>query len=797
MAIKIYKEGYIPGAYTRKALTGYLQFHQWGFYTTTGDVTISADRTRGARLFSDSIAAEWKEKGVWNRQQYHEYMKAFEEFFDFERLKDQTDEQILYSVEQLRQGYLTYAAFDKAVKWRQSRFLSLDKLSHTLEANEDCYFNRKLIAGDQAYCVNGEVLEEIHKEISHQNRLVVFADNHQDLHTLLGMLGPFSKEQEIIVFVKNNSLMSELSCRDFNLKGLWPFDATLRIEMCSSSCAGFDLRDKSLCEKLDPYLKTNTPVLVIGETAVLTFEGASFKYTAILPLRTDKACKYAGLLPSFQEKKVRVLLKKVDPNWDYPFEKQFSGVERSTFNLISDVEHDKNYYMNMYSSTYDSENFPEFKIQENSWDEIMKERKRNLLNVIQHQYGERVKAIHKVYQQPGGELIRFEGILFNDSKRPKRKHAIKVEPVLAQNENKELIDIREFAKGVPSEKPVFLVNFLYFATQKLMGIHDSNRYEKEKVEKANFFIDGLYDATANRTTFPLYNKAFVGESKEGLLTFGTQVLKSGTIKINEFETSWDEEAVKSETTRDFIIYTPHLSKQDIGNVGENFHQYHKQVGERRINLLVVNDRLICARKGSLNLSPFGVVLSFQDKFEEKLVKEIGLKKAENGYYKLPEHISISLRMPENDSYRWKYNGANLLFKNGINLMADEATAREEFLCEGWYDPFSMQTQETQVQQWVRGPRAVIGVDKENNPFLGVVSGRTKVSVGARFDELTTILKDNIPAIKDAINLDGGASSCLGMIYKHEFFELSLPCCTAFTTTGMARPVNSLLLVEPI
>jgi len=451
----------------------------------------------------------------------------------------------------------------------------------------------------------------------------------------------------------------------------------------------------------------------------------------------------------------------------------------------------------MYSPTYDSLDFPEFKIQENAWVEIMGERQNNLLNVIQQKYGGRVKPIHKIYHQPDGELIRFDGILFDDSYSLKDKITMRVVPILAQNEDKELIDMREIAKRVPSEKPLFLVNFLYFATRKLLGIHDSKRPEEEKIGKANFFIDGLYDAAANQTTFPLYNKAYVAVSKEGLLTFGAQSLKSGTIEINDFEISWDTEAVNSEKEREFIIYTPQLSERAIEDTCKDFHQYQKQVGERRINLLVVNDRLICAKKGSLNLSPFGVVLSFDNKFEEKLVKEIGLKKAESGYYEPPKTVLLSLSLPENEKYRWKYNGANLLFKNGIDLMSDETVARNEFLREGWYDPLSMQTQETQVQQWVRGPRAVIGVDTRNNPFMGVFSGRTKESVGARFDELTTILKDNIPGIKDAINLDGGASSCLGMIYKQEFFELSLPCCTAFTTTGMARPVNSLLLVEPI
>src|SRR6056297_42303 len=146
-AILLHKEDYKPGAYTRKVLKGYLQFHQWGFYTTTGDVTISADRTRGARLFSDSIAAEWKENGIWDRQQYQAYMKAFEAFFDFERLEDQTDEQILFAVEQLRKEHLTYEAYDKALKWRLKRFLSLDRSDHILGTNEDEFFDLKLVAG--------------------------------------------------------------------------------------------------------------------------------------------------------------------------------------------------------------------------------------------------------------------------------------------------------------------------------------------------------------------------------------------------------------------------------------------------------------------------------------------------------------------------------------------------------------------------------------------------------------------------------------------------------------------------
>jgi len=750
---------------------------------------ISADRTRGARLFSDTIAEEWLESGIWDKESYCAYMKKLEDFFDFDELEHYTNEQILYLVDQLRKAFLTYSSYEQCLKWRMEKIKSGVSHKWAIISNDHAYFNKRMEYAEKSYIFNEDSLIQLKREIAKQNKVVVFADHHSDLNAFLGVGIENTKNTEVCLFVKSNPLIQELTVSDFKSKSLFQLDTKIRLELCTAKNAGYNLHDKSLSEKLKPYLNEQIPILVIGENAVLTFEGATFEYTALLPLTGDKACKYAGVLPSFQENVVRILIKKVSPVWPYPFNKYFSGVERSTFNLISDVEHDKDQYMNLYSTTYDKNDFQSFSIKGNSMETILENRENNLHQMIQHHFGNQVQTISKRHQQPDGKIIRLDALLF---KNPQTK----AEPFLAQDEGKQLFDIRETAKGLSSNAPVFFINFLYFATGKLLNNHDSKRQEQEKLNTANFFIDGIYDMTCNRTTFPLYNKAYIATTKEDQLRFGTQALSAGSIKINDFEWSWEKEAVNSLQDKERIIYTPYLSKSDVKSFDGDFREYDKSVGEGRINLLIVNEKLVCARKGPLMLSPFGVVLSFTVDDEEKLVSRIGLSKGENGFYNIPENLSLKITLPENHDYQWKYNGANLLFKNGKDLMTDEKRAINEFKNEGWFDPLSMQTQETQVQQWVRGPRSVIGIDQENRPFVAVFSGRTKESAGARFDEMNTILKETIPNIKDAINMDGGASACLGMIYKGEFFELSLPSCTAYTTTGMARPVNSFLLLKP-
>jgi len=179
----------------------------------------------------------------------------------------------------------------------------------------------------------------------------------------------------------------------------------------------------------------------------------------------------------------------------------------------------------------------------------------------------------------------------------------------------------------------------------------------------------------------------------------------------------------------------------------------------------------------------------------KFRETIELSNCENGYFNFEKNLKVNFNFNSNKKFTWKYGGGSLLVKNGKNLMQSEKTAEENFEMEGWYNSLSMRTQETQVQNWVRGPRSVICLDNKGGIFFGVFSGRTRESKGARFDEMIKILSKEIGDLKDVINLDGGSSSCLGMVYKNEFFELSYPSATTYTCAGMARPVNSFLIIK--
>ena len=128
-------------------------------------------------------------------------------------------------------------------------------------------------------------------------------------------------------------------------------------------------------------------------------------------------------------------------------------------------------------------------------------------------------------------------------------------------------------------------------------------------------------------------------------------------------------------------------------------------------------------------------------------------------------------------------------KGGENLMIDERKAKVSFTVEGWYHPLSMQTQETQVQKWVRGPGTVIGLTKNDEFFVMVFDGRSRENAGTRFDEVVIILEKEFGSLKWVMNLDGGSSPCLGLIYNGKFFEHSTPSVSKYTSKGLVRPVN--------
>jgi hypothetical protein len=482
-------------------------------------------------------------------------------------------------------------------------------------------------------------------------------------------------------------------------------------------------------------------------------------------------------MPSFEKNETRVFIKRISPVWDYFFKKRFSGMERSTFNINSEVSSDKNNFMNMYSKSYSSRNFPDFRIRSANWEGIIEEREALLKEKIK-EFGLDYKCLK--LRHTDGEKIRFDAVTIGKNK--------KMTPYLAQDFNKSLINVREFKElNSDKNKRAVFINFLYFATQKLVNLYNSQRASEEHLKFSNFYIDSIYNRKLDICTFPLYNKGYVG-IKDGKFLFGTERLGSGKLTIKDFELEWDKSLINSEN----IAYKPVLfTPEFFQNDSERFEKLTRD----RINAVIINDRLITVKKGAVKMPSLGVVLSLPKVFEGEVVEKMKLSDAGNAYFKPEQDTEVRINLSQNEGYLWKYGGGTLIVRDGENLVHDEKTARAAFYNEGWYNPLSMETQETQVQDWVRGPRSVIGEDFDGNLFMAVFSGRTKESVGARFDEMVNIIQTELCDVKNLINLDGGASACLGLIYRNEFFELSLPCATNFTCTGMVRPVNSFLITH--
>ena len=231
------------------------------------------------------------------------------------------------------------------------------------------------------------------------------------------------------------------------------------------------------------------------------------------------------------------------------------------------------------------------------------------------------------------------------------------------------------------------------------------------------------------------------------------------------------------------------------------------VGDGRFNIVIVNNKIITMREGDVFLPCVGVVLSFHkdSRYVKWLKNSLSLKERESGYYEIgaPYKIKLTLDPPQGipsdvwDNVKWAYGGGTLLVDEEINLVKTKEDAYKNFVNEGWYHPLSKQTQETQVQKWVRNPRNIIGISNTGTFFVMTFSGRTKESIGVNFKEAVNIAQKELfpQKIKYALNLDGGSSVCLGLIYNKEFFELNYPAPSPITPAGMVRPVNSMVIIR--
>ena len=388
--------------------------------------------------------------------------------------------------------------------------------------------------------------------------------------------------------------------------------------------------------------------------------------------------------------------------------------------------------------------------------------------------------------------------------------------------------LREMFSGEGLSGPAIVSNFLFFLTPKLAALYNDLRKDRprEQVDIQVGHLDYmLYEKDGKRIeTFPLFRKTCIAMKENGEFLFFNFRLGGGRMSVGGFSLSWkatDVDVHLAEQTADFgadvhlvdqptgsgmdihsekqspvRIYTPYYSLPD----GDADRQtYRKAVGEGRINLVILQDKICCVRKGDVILPGFGVVVSLDKALGEEMLNHLGLELLEDGYYDAGAlEMTVELDAPRQisrkqwEQVKWAYGGGLSLILDGKGLC--DGDMEQWFEEEGWMTPLSRQTQESALHKLERHPRTAIGTTENGDLVILVYSGRTKLSVGADYREMSEIARRMFPDIRTLMNVDGGGSAVLGMVVNGSFMELSCPSTSTDSCVGMTRPVNTVLYI---
>ena len=346
-------------------------------------------------------------------------------------------------------------------------------------------------------------------------------------------------------------------------------------------------------------------------------------------------------------------------------------------------------------------------------------------------------------------------------------------------------------------------NYLFFMTSRLVALH--NRLRANRPREQMHFQGGhmdymLYTDQGRRVeTFPLYKKACMGMTEDGKFAFFHFRLRGGAWTLNGQTVQWTERDVDPDLPGPVAVFTPYLSCPDQG---ASRLEYTKAVGAGRVNFVIHQTELICVREGDVLLPGTGTVLSLEKEAGRAFALQCGLIPAEDGYFTWNEKPRMDLRLEHPAGVapevwarmKWAYGGGLTLAQNGQCVFSRNGDAAAALALEGWSSPLSSQTQESDIAALARHPRTAIGLTGSGQLFLLVFSGRSSISAGADYVEMCEIARKLVPDLKDMINVDGGASSVLGLGVGRRFIEYSRPSSSFDSLAGMVRPINSVFRV---
>ena len=337
-------------------------------------------------------------------------------------------------------------------------------------------------------------------------------------------------------------------------------------------------------------------------------------------------------------------------------------------------------------------------------------------------------------------------------------------------------------------------NFLFFMTPKLGLLYNDLRADRpmEQADAASGHLDYMLQRGEQRVeTFPLFGKTCIGMQDDGQFRFWNYFLEGGSVDISGLQYRWE----RANGEGDVRLFTPMYSAQDRDADRDT---YRKPVGEGRVNVVILREKVSCIRRGDVLLPSVGAVLSLTESLAAPLLEKC--KPLEDGYYDASGlRLTVKLDAPRGISgeewarLQWAYGGGLTLIREGVGICDGERM--EQLLeAEGWMTPLSRQTQESSLHTLVKHPRTAIGCAENGDLLVLVFSGRTWRSTGADYSEMIRIARSLYPDVHYLMNGDGGGSAMLGLVHNGEFMELSCPSTSTYSCAGQVRPVNTVFYI---
>ena len=370
----------------------------------------------------------------------------------------------------------------------------------------------------------------------------------------------------------------------------------------------------------------------------------------------------------------------------------------------------------------------------------------------------------RMIKMPDLNKYNYQKVNYEDDQGRVIMHTVKLDKpydvkVIKNYDKKPMHELLSDVKGT-----YLVCNFLFFTTFKLMKFYNFQRSDRpdEMIDYSHFgHLDYMKDN--GFASIPLYNKATFIVNNDNEILFRHLSKESGCFYIDDDKYCFDESNYNCEDDKDLIIYIPSYSIDD-----EDSNNYIKEVGKDRFNIVMIQEHVICAKKGGVLLPCIGYVISLKD---------------ERSFEKIKVELDTS------KDYKLAYGGGMMLIDKGRDFVIDD------FVKEGWMSPLSKLSQDTSMEKLDWNPRCSLGLLKDGAFTINVFDGRNEETPGATYKQMCNVVRKTYPDIDYLLNVDGGASSFLGIVKDGVFKEISRPSTAADNISGQARDVMTVLLLR--